>query len=84
MLKTQENTFVRSVFRFQFQEVLAVKQDFSLCNLIRRVANDDIAQCAFSRSVLSHQSMDFAFADGKVDSLQYLFAIDAGMQIYDF
>ena len=48
------------------------------------MADEDVAQRALARAVLSHQGMHLAVADGEVDAFQYLFAIYLGMQVLDF
>ena len=81
-LERKENTFMRTVFRTHSQKVLTVESYRTACHLVCRMSHQHIAQCTLSGSVLSHQGMHLTVADREVDAFQYLFAIDAGVQVF--
>ena len=64
--------------------MLLVEQDRAARHAVGGMADEDVAQRALARAVLSHQGMHLAVADGEVDAFQYLFAIYLGMQVLDF
>ena len=72
---------MRPFFRFHCQKVLAVEGHAAARHLIGGIPHQHIAQGALSRPVLPHEGMNFARIHRQVDAFQYLFAIDAGMQI---
>lgn len=83
-LERQEDSLVCTVFGREGQQVLAVEGHCSPRHFVGRMSHQHVAQRALSGTVLSHQGMYLAVADGEVDAFQYLFAIDAGMQVFDF
>jgi len=48
------------------------------------MSHQHITQGAFPGSVLSHQGVYLTVTNRKVDTFQYFFAIDAGMQVFYF
>ena len=82
-LEGQEQSLVRPVFGRKGQQVLAVEGDRAARHFVGGMAHQHIAQRALARAVLSHQGVYLAVADGEVDAPQYLFAIDAGMEVFD-
>ena len=79
ILETQEQTFTATVFRRQLQQVLPIERYFTFCYFKGRISHQDTTQCTFSRSIRSHDSMDFSSLYRKVYTFQYLFAIHIGM-----
>ena len=63
------------------EQVASVEHDAALRDLIGRMPHDDVAQRALARPVMSHQGVHLPFPYHQVDAFQYLFAVDAGMQI---
>lgn len=81
-LERQEDSLVCTVFGREGQQVLAVEGDGAVCHFIGGMAHKDIAQRTLSGTVLTHEGVHLAVADGEIDAFQYLFAIDAGMQVF--
>ena len=82
LLEGQEESLVRPFFRFHGQQVLAVERHAATRHLVCGVSHQHITQRALSGSVLPHQGMYLPRVYRQVDTLQYLFAIDTGMQIF--
>ena len=64
-------------------EDAAVQQDIAPSDLIVRVAGDGVGERALAGAVWPHQCVDFALADGQVDTLQNRLAFDGGVQVFD-
>ena len=79
VLEGEEDAFVCTVFRAHGKQVLSFERHAAFGHFVCRMSHEYIAQRALACTILSHQGMYFAFTDGQVDTLQYLFAIDAGM-----
>ena len=71
-----------TLFGLHGQQVLSVESNASGGHLIGRISYQHIAQGTLSCTILSHQGMNLARIDRQIDSFQYLFAIDAGMQVF--
>src|SRR5262245_48829566 len=83
VLESHENTFPSAVFRRHLQQILALIQDFSLCDLVAFAARQNLRQRALARSIGSHDCVDLAGVDPQIDPLQNLLAADASVQILD-
>ena len=79
VLEGEKDALVRTVFGTHLQQVLTVEGYASLGHFVGGMPHEHIAQSALTGTVLSHQGMYFAIANGEVDAFQYLFAIDTGM-----
>ena len=73
-----------TVFGTHSQKVLTIESYGTACNLVCRMSHQHITQGAFPGSVLSHQGVYLTVTNRKVDTFQYFFAIDAGMQVFYF
>jgi hypothetical protein len=49
-----------------------------------RPPREHVRQCRLARAVGSHDGVHFARVDREIETLQNLFPIDAGVQIFDF
>ena len=79
ILETQENTFTATVFRFEIQQALTVEDHLPFRYFECRITDQHTAQGTFPGTVRPHDGVYLTRLDRKVDSFQYLFAIDIGM-----
>ena len=84
VLEREEQPLVAAVFGRQLQQVLSVKLYGTLRHLVGGMSHKHVAQCTLSRTIRAHDGMYLTGAHLKVYTLQYLFAIDAGMQVAYF
>ena len=76
ILETQENAFIGAVLGRHPDDVLALIPDLTFGDFIALATCDGRSQCAFSRSVGAHDSVDFAFVDAQIQSFQDFLASD--------
>ena len=65
------------------QQVLAAEGDGALGDLIAGLAGEHRRQRTLAGAVGAHDGMHLTCADGKVNSLEYFFLADAGVEILD-
>ena len=81
-LERKKDSFMCTVLRTHGKQVLAIKGDGAARHFISRMSHQHVTQRTFTGTVLSHQRMYFTVTDSQVNAFQYLFAIDAGMQVF--
>ena len=79
VLETQEQALAAPVFGRHREEVFSVEHDLAFRNGEGGITHEHAAERTLARTVRAHDGMNLAVADSKVDALQYLFAIDAGV-----
>ena len=84
ILEREEQPLVGAVFGLHLQEVLAVEDGLAAGHLVERIAHEDGTQGGLSRTVRSHDGVYLTVADGEVDTFQYFFASNRGVQVLDF
>ena len=82
ILETKENTLMATVFRTQFQQILSIKSNRTFRYLKSRITHQYGGKRTFTGTVRSHNRMYFARLHRQVNAFQYLFAINAGMQVF--
>ena len=81
VLEREEHALVAAVLGSQLKEVLSIECYLTFGHLIRGMPHEHIAQRTLTRAVGTHDSVHLTRAYLEVNTLQYLFAIDAGMQV---
>ena len=71
--------FPATVFRFEIQQALTVEDHLPFRYFECRITDQHTAQGTFPGTVRPHDGVYLTRLDRKVDSFQYLFAIDIGM-----
>ena len=82
ILEAKENTFMTTILRTQFQQILTIKSNRTFCHFKRRIPYKDRRKCTLTGTVRSHNCMYLARFHRQVNTFQYLFAINAGMQVF--
>ena len=66
------------------EQIAPLEKNLALGHLKALVARQHRGQRALARAVRPHDRMDLAGTHRQIDSLQYLLAVDSGMQIFHF
>jgi len=82
-LKAEEQPFARPLLGGQAEQILSFKQHGSSGYLVGRVPGEDLGEGAFAAAIAPHQGVDFASADGEVDTMKDRLIFDLGMEITD-
>ncbi len=67
----------------QRQQILAVEQRLSSCNLVAVTPGERVGEGAFAGAVWPHDGMHFTLADFKIQAVQDGFAFDVDSKVVD-
>src|SRR5690348_8513070 len=73
ILKREEHSFSRALLGVHVEQVLPTVRHRAARDGVRRMTGEDRGECALARAVGSHDGVDFAGANGEIQSLQDLF-----------
>ena len=84
ILETKEDSFMATIFGAQLQQILSIKSDRTFCYLKSRITHQYGGKRTFTGTIRSHNSVHLTGIHRQVNTFQYLFAINAGMQVFYF
>ena len=84
ILKAEEQPGAGPLLDRHAEQIAPLEKNLALGHLEALVARQHRGQRALARAVRPHDRMDLAGTHRQIDSLQYLLAVDSGMQIFHF
>ena len=84
ILKREENTFARALFRVHFEQVFAAIEHLAFRHLVAFAPGKNGGERALAAAVRPHHRVHFAGVDRQVHAFEDLLALNSGVEIFDF
>src|SRR5262249_7031802 len=81
ILEREEDAVAGALLGIHVEEVLALEEDLAIGDLVEITAGENARKGALAGAVGSHDGVDLAGVDLKVDAAEDFFVLDAGVQV---
>ena len=83
VLERHEEAFARALLGVELEQILALEEDLTACDLVFRMARQHPCEGALAGAVRAHDGVHLARVDGQADTLQDVLVLHPRAQVLD-
>src|SRR5208282_5804265 len=84
ILKRQKHPFERALIRLELQQIFSVEEYLAGCDLVVRLAGNNVGQGRLTRAVRPHDRRDLACVDAQAEAVDHRLALDRDAEVLNF